>query len=162
MEIDELAYQVVPGFEGLDESTFTAKYDDEVGNLFQEVESKSFKANVPPLGTCQVRVLVGGLVILKARRSKYYLYETKARVDERENLRRWAEYARGCWTKRVPNEPGIWATRDLAGFRGPDKKFEVHAGKLIEVGGGFVGNGKVTEWRGEFWSMAMPPLPGAL
>lgn len=161
-DVDDLTHSPIESLAGLAREAFEAAYADQVGDLAAETVLEERSAIVPFYGTCKLKVLVGGLVILSNRKKRFWLFETRARVEEREHLRAWAEFARGRWVAMPPSEAGTYPTRDCEGGRAPDRTFVRVRGALKDTTRGFVSGDKVTEWRGDRWSVPYPKLPGAI
>jgi len=157
-EIESLLYRLVLG--GLHQDDFLVKYNDEVGNINEEVTEAVHVVDLPRHGSSILRVLRGGLVIMEAQNGKMSLFETQARVQEREHLTRCAEFARGRWVDKVPTEAGCWPTRARDG-RMSVHELKYSGGRLVDVSGGYVPAGKVSSWAGSWWSVKVPTLPGS-
>ena len=162
--IQDLLYQLVKGFGGLPLDKFELKYTDEVGEPADEVCTRVLSLRVPKLGLCSLWVLRGGLTVVNDSKDGWSLYESRERVEEREYLSRWAAYPRGAWVDAVPQIEGVFAVRDREGRRGHDRTLKRVGGRLVDVtrAGGFVGGSKTTEYRGQWWSLPLPPLKGAI
>lgn len=157
---DELLVKLVLGWLPLDK--FEAAYLDDVGDPADEICQRFVRAPIPKRGVCCLFVLRGGLTVVEDAKGRWAVYESQARVDEREYLSTWGEFVRGCWLSSIPVEPGVYPTRDLEGRKGKDRELRLVQGRLKDCTYGFVGAGKVTEWRGEWWSRKLPNLRGAV
>jgi hypothetical protein len=112
-------------------------------------------------GMCTYIHIPGGYVVVEDWRGRYGLYETAEKTALRNHLSAWARFSRGCWLSSAPSKPGVYPTRSRTGFRAKDREIVDFDGRLKDVSGGYSVSGKVTEWAGEWWSEAYPPLPGA-
>jgi hypothetical protein len=88
-------------------------------------------------------------------------YEWRSRALARDFRRRATEHTLGAWTRSVPKTPGTYATLDALGVPAEPRTLVIGALGLKDVTRGFVGAGKVSEWRGSWWSCpyAEPPAP---
>ena len=161
-ETDDLLHKLL--FGGLPLDRFEAKYIDDVGEPSDEVCAEVRTAKLPKQGLCTLFVLVGGLTVVENARSQWSLYESRERVEEREYYSRWQSFIRAGWSSALPKDEGTYPVRDCLGVRGHDRTLKRVNGRLVDVtrDGGFVGGGKVTEWRGDFWREPYPPLRGAI
>jgi hypothetical protein len=159
---EECLGRLVPRFGGLDEEAFKTKFADEVGELEDEDVLGIHTVELPHYGVSNIWILKNGLTVLESAKGKYSLFESRARIAERDHINAWARYARGTWTRRVPREPGTYATRTLDGKRGKDRELRLVRDRLVDITDSFVPLGKTTTWQGEFWSEKLPTLPGAL
>lgn len=157
MDLETLLFRLLSeDFKNLDESTFRAKYEDEVGDLSSDIGTEAFKA---VNAVDSILRLAGGLIVLRSR-NKWSLYETEQRVLERDHIKNWAEFARAGWTEKTPEEPGMYPVRSLDGRLGYHELRRVK-GRLVDISGGIVPAGQVTNWRGQWWGMPFPRFPGA-
>lgn len=161
MDQDELLHTQIAGFDGLSDIDFADLYEDRVGDLDTEVVQREYTAPLVNYGRCRVHVFVGGLVHVRNRGGKNWLFETEARVEAREHIAAWADFARGHWTDTAPTTPGTYPTRRRDGVRGPDHTFQLIGGNVRDTVG-YVPSGRATQWLGDFWSVAYPSLPGAV
>jgi hypothetical protein len=107
--------------------------------------------------------LKGDYVVVEDRASeKWSLYKTLERSKYEDHIRAFAIFSRGRWSPLAPSQPGTYATRTRAQHRGPDHTFVLKCDRLMDISGGFLGPGKVTNWVGDFWSEPWPQLPGCL
>lgn len=150
-------------FEDLPLDEFLVRWADEIGDPGSELCLECTQFRLPKQGKCTAFLFAGGLVRLDYGKDLHAAYETLQRVEDRRYYSDWAEFCRGVWSSNPPHKGGTWPTRDLNGFRGRDRVFVKVEGKLTDVtpSGGFTPKGKLTEWRGEFWSMPYPRLKGA-
>lgn len=152
-------FRLLPRFSGLKRDVFMARFLDEVGDLADEVVTGSYSTRSPKR---EITVYAGGLVLVVGAHDKLSLYETQTRVEEREHIAAWAEFARGHWSAVVPSEPGVYPTRDAERRRGDDHMLILHGGQLRDLNSGYLVGETVTNWRGEFWSVCYPRLPESL
>lgn len=157
MDTAALTYKLVSErLKGCKADDFAKRYEEDVSELSDLCVAQHFHDGL------EIYVLQNGFVaVYRCRSARWSLYETQERVEAREHLSNWANFARGCWVRRVPTEPGVYFVRDLEGRRSLRELARVN-GRLRDISGGFVGAGKVTEWRGDFWSHSLPGLPGSL
>ena len=143
---------------------FLAAWEDEIGDPAAEVCVAQYTWKLPKHGRSTVYVFASNMVAVESAKGKWSAYATKIWSDDREYAAAWASFIRGTWVDRVPQLEGIFPTRTLDGFRGRDRTLKRIEGRLLDttVGGGFVGYGRVSEWRGQWWSLAYPPLRGAI
>lgn len=162
-DVDELLYRQLFD-ESVPADQFLSAWEEDIGDPSQELCVRQFVYKAPKVGKTTVFVFFGGLVATEDKRGRWQAWETRERVEDRDYYRAWNEYCRAGWTAKTPTIEGTFATRTLEGWRGKDRVFRKVEGRLKDVtdGGGFVGYGKVTEWRGEFWAMPTPKLRGAI
>lgn len=153
--VDELLWRPVSDdWIGLKEKDFFHRYESEVSDLEDQIRS--------------TRLLTDGSVIYELLngfsvhvfKNKWSLYQTKAAAEAQDIDRAWAAFRRGAWVQRVPKEPGWYACRDLEGklrFR----ELRLENGRLVDVSGGLVVAGKVTNFLGFWWTERVPVLPGS-
>lgn len=149
-------------FGGLPPDRFKAKFEDEVGELDMETCTDTFHVKLPHYGQSSVHVLRGGLAVVVDQRDHWHVYKTRPRVEHEDYLSSWQAFTRAGWTRKVPEEEGVYPTKDLEDRRGIDRTFKRVHGRLVDVTRGFVGSGKATEWRGWFWAAKYPRLPNSL
>ena len=143
---------------GLKADDFARLYEEDVSDLSDLCVEQHF-VTLPVVGATEIYKLQNGLVAMyRCRSSRWSLYESAERVQAREHLSNWANFARGAWVNRIPQNAGIYFVRDLEGRRLLRELVLVN-GRLKDVSGGFVVAGKVTEWRGDWWIPALPGLP---
>lgn len=143
---------------------FEQSWLEDVSNPEDEVCVATHYWKLPKRGKSTVFLLASGLTVVCDQKEKWSAYESAARCAEREYFASWARFCRGTWTARVPQSEGVFPTRTLEGHRGRDRTLRRCEGRLMDVtvGGGFVGYGMISEWRGEWFSDAYPPLKGAI
>ncbi len=157
-ELERLRFKLV--FGGVLPEDFLLKYEDEIGHYEDEIVEAEYAVTLPRHGLSTLQVLRGGLVIQTAVNGKMSLFETKERVEEREHLRKWAEFARGYWTSKVPTAAGYYPVRAKDGKLSWHEIRYAH-GRLVDVNSGHVPGGRVTTWTGDWWSLCLPSLPGS-
>lgn len=157
MDTAALTYKLVSErLKGCKADDFAKRYEEDVSDLSDLCVAQHFVA-----GT-EIYVLQNGFVaVYRCRSSRWSLYESQNRVEAREHLSNWANFARGVWTNKTPQEEGVYFVRDLEGRRSVRELARV-GGRLRDISGGFVGAGKVTEWRGDWWLPRVPALPNSL
>jgi hypothetical protein len=141
-------------WKALPHGEFFRKFEEEVS----EEDELCRAVRLLPDGTT-LWVLASGLVIAE-KRNRYSLFETTARVQEREHKRAWNAFMCGAWVNTPPREPGFYFCRDREGKRHM-REFQRVRGRLVDVSGDFVPWGQVTTFMGEWWSEAIPNLPGS-
>ena len=162
MDFDEVLHKLL--FSGLSDEKFLEAWTDEIGRPEDEVCVDTYSAKLPKYGKSVVYVFRSRMVAVCNSKQKWAAYATKAWCDEREYFARWADYCRGTWVDKIPQAEGCYATRDLQGWRGKDRILRRVEGKLLDTTccSGMVEYGRVSSWRGQWWSEALPPLPGAV
>lgn len=140
---------------GLTATQFDDKFFDEVSDVWEPRETHEI-----PSGTAYV--LPDGLVALEDARGKWSLYECESRARQRDHLKVHAEYARGHWSSKVPQKPGWYCVRDKDLGKRTVRELKLVDGRLKDVSPGAPPRpGRVTEWVGDWWVPAIPPLPGS-
>ena len=151
-------------FGSMPQAEFMEYFEENIGHFADEVVVEAFSGVLNPLpkmGKCNITVYRGGLVTLVTSKGRWSCYETRARAEEREHISKWSEYMRGNWVKEIPIIPGIYAVRNLEQRLFFHELREV-SGRLVDISGGFVPAGKVSTWCGSWWSLPLPPYPGAV
>lgn len=158
--MQDVLHQVVNSkWRALTAGAFAKKFVDEVCELEEAVCVATHNVELPTHGLSAVHVLSTGLVVLCSAAERWSLYETRQRVEERELRSAWAGFVRGVWTAACPREPGLYFVRDLELGRRSVRELVRRDGRLVDISGGFVAAGKVTNWCGQWWSEKIPRLP---
>lgn len=162
LEIEETLHKQL--FSGLSDEKFIAAWEDEIGPVGDEVCVASHQWKLPKYGRSTVYVFKSRMVAVCNARGKWAAFATKAWTDEREYFARWAQYCRGSWTLKVPQQEGVYPTKTLEGTRGKDRTLKRVEGRLKDITccGGFVPYAEVTSWRAYWFEYPTPPLNGAL
>ncbi len=140
---------------------FFRRYIEDVGDVTPELRRILKQPGVRRRDST-VWSLPGDYALLRDAIWRLSLFETKSRTDYQAHLTAWAAFARGAWISDIPLRAGVYPTRDKMGCRGVDRELREVSDRLIDVTKGFVGGGRTSEWRGDWWSEPLPPLPGAL
>jgi hypothetical protein len=146
---------------GLTAGAFTKKFVNEVMELEEAVCVRTYNVTLPHHGASEVFVLSNGLSVLCSAAQRFSLFETQERVEERELKSAWADFVRGTWVDHVPQEAGSYFVRDRETGRRSVRELIRREGRLLDIGGGFVRAGRVTEWSGDWWVPRIPRLPGS-
>lgn len=124
-------------------------------------------------GVIRVYVMPGGVaaarfIPIDGGVERWAAYETKERVEGRELLSRWADFARGHWTPVCPVEPGLYPVVRRDAAIDPETPFTVHCAfdlrKISRVAGEardvttYCPSALRTEWKGWWWSEALPMM----
>lgn len=139
---------------------FCLLYVDEVGSLDDTaLSSHSFASST--YGPCCAWLLDNGLVVLEAPQGRFSLFESEARCKARDHINAWADFARGCWTLSVPQEPGLYFVRPLDHGRQTVRELKRINERLRDttLGAPVPRVGLVSEWRGHWWLPKLPTLP---
>jgi hypothetical protein len=162
LEQDELLYRLLFGPLPLDK--FCKQWIEDVSEPGDEVCLAVRHFKLPKYGRSTLYVFASQLVALEDEKGRWSAFETAARVEERSYYAAWGEFCRGTWIGRIPQEEGTYPTRDREGARGKDRTLRRIEGRLRDVTccSGMVAYGQVSNWRGEWWSSAYPPLKGAV
>lgn len=150
-------------FGSLSPDEFIKTWADEISDPEQELCIASYSWKLPKYGRSQVYVFASRMAAVENSRGKWSAFATKAYCEEKDYFAAWARFCRGTWTHKTPQIEGVFPTRDLEGARGRDRTLVRKNGRLVDVtvGGGFVGYGQVSEWRGDWFEFPYPPLRGA-
>lgn len=142
---------------------FLLYYEEDVSDLNDVVLRSLAFDRLPALssGPCTIHVLVNGFSVLETGKRSYQLFETFERVTTRDNLAAWANFARGYWTTKVPTEVGHYFVKDLDLGKRSSRELIRVGQRLLDVSGGAVRPGRVTEFLGLWWSVRTPSLPGS-
>jgi len=153
---------------------FRAQYLDDVdprGFNFSDVKQEF--TSIDDKGVMRVYVMPAGIAVAhyepidsKKRAPTWAAFETKERVERAAHLARWAEFARGSWTRACPSEPGRYmvARRDThvpASTPFPVyvdtewREFQRVEGVVRDVTTHCPAHVR-TEWQGYFWSEPLP------
>ena len=135
---------------------FLSAFAIRLGDYSKESVTKS-----EPHGDRIFHFILGGLVAIEDEKGNWSLFESANTTAHRLHIDAWAEFSRGFWSPEVPDKAGTYPTRDKAKRRSTDRELRLFGDQLKDVTRGFVGPGKVSEWVGDWWSVAYPPLPGA-
>jgi hypothetical protein len=142
---------------------FWSRYDADVAPVEEVEESviETLAADLPLYGPGVVRVLKSGYSILETSKG-LSLFETETQYKYRTHVQAWADFARGHWSRKAPKAPGKYFVKDLSegilGIREIKKIGE----RLVDVSGGMVRPGLVTEYVGFWWFPRMPGLPDSV
>jgi hypothetical protein len=139
---------------------FWARYDAEVGDV-EELEGsviETLALDFPLYGPGVVRVLKNGLSILETSKG-LSLFETESRYKYRTHVQAWADFARGHWSRKVPKVPGRYFVKDLSEGILAIREIKKIGDRLVDVTGGMVRPGVVTEYQGFWWLPRLPGLP---
>ena len=142
----------------LNRKKFQEQFCDEVSDLEEDI-LEMHVADLPAFGPSVVYELTGGLVILEQENDRWSLYECESRFREREYHRLWAEFSRGHWTEKCPQEPGFYFVKDRDLGKRSVRKLEKVNGRVRDVSGGTVRPGRISEWAGYWWLPRLAPLP---
>lgn len=88
-------------------------------------------------------------------------WQPRALFDREQSILQWGDFGAGEWTEEVPTVAGLYATRDLQGCRGRDRRMELVEGTVRDITT-FCPAHKLTEWEGDWWNRPYPRLPGSL
>ena len=105
---------------------------------------------------------IGSTHYVLERGGSWSFFESAAETAWREHVSRWADFARGYWTDRVPELPGVYPVRNRSKHRCKDHIFIQNGDLVLDTDSGFLRPGVRTNWAGEFWSLPYPSLPGAV
>lgn len=152
---------------------FRAQYLDDVDPRgFDVADATKEITSTDDSGTMHVYLMPAGIAVArfesedKKKPTKWAAFETKERVERAAHLARWAEFARGSWTRACPNEPGRYmvARRDThvpASTPFPVyvdtewREFQRVEGVVRDVTTHCPAHVR-TEWQGYFWSEPLP------
>lgn len=164
MSFDPDDYLAKLVFGGLPLERFEKKFEDEIGELNLETCTETHTVSLPRYGKSLVRALRGGLTVVCDQREHWHVYKNRARVEHEEFLSSWQAFMRAGWTSHIPQEEGVYPVRDREMRRGHDRTLKRVQGRLVDItrAGGYVSYGKVSEFRGDWWGLPYPRLPGAL
>lgn len=160
--IDPDEYLAKLVFGGLPFERFQQKFQDEIGDLDLETCVSTHDVTLPRFGRSTLHVLRGGLVVVSDSKEHWHVYKDLPRVEHEEFLNSWQAFMRAGWTMKPPDDEGVYPTKDLEHRRGIDRTLKRVQGRLVDVTRGFVGSGKVTEYRGWWWAAKYPRLPNSL
>lgn len=162
LEQEEVLFKLL--LSSLPADKFLSAWEDEIGRPEDEVCVATHFWKLPKHGRCTVFVFASRMVAVESSKGKWSAFATKDWVEEREYLAKWASFVRGTWVDRVPQSEGCYPTRDLEGFRGRDRVLKKVSGRLLDITccSGMVEWGRISSWRGQWWSEPMPPLRGAV
>lgn len=137
---------------------FAGVFRKEVGALaFEEARAKPTRTD-PPL----VYYTLPSLeltVVENTETDGWSCYEWRSRAFARDFRRCATEHTLGQWTRDVPKQPGTYATLNAEQVPSDPRTLAVGALGLKDTTRGFVGAGKVSEWRGYWWSRPWPEPP---
>lgn len=144
----------------LRQEDFCQLYVDEVSAL-EDVCRETHVFASSTYGTCCVYELENGLAVLEAPLGRFSLFETEARYKARAHIDAWADFSRGYWTLEVPQEPGLYMCKPRDGGPQTVRTLTRTLGRLRDVTRGEPAPrvGLVSEWRGYWWTPALPALP---
>lgn len=146
----------------LSKATFYARFEDEVGDLDELKEAKVFSVDLasdgPSFGPSEIFVLSTGLAVLRTSQG-WSLYESRERVRSRKHNADWADFARGHWSEEPPKHPGQYFVKDRDLGRRSVREIKRVEGRLVDVSGGLVRPGRVSEYLGYWWLPMIPELP---
>jgi hypothetical protein len=155
--IADLLFRLVnETWRGLTFDEFFKRYKNEVSSLTDTV----YRFHYDPSGT-ELYELHNGMVAVCTKNGRWSLWETRQRAEQRDHERAWGEFSRGTWTKTVPSEEGQYFVRDRDTGRRSVRELKRVSGRLLDVSGGMVRLGKVSEWKGDWWTPKVPRLPGS-
>jgi len=140
--------------------SFWGRYDSEVAPV-EELEGsvvETLAADFPIYGPGVVRVLKNGLSILETSKG-LSLFETQVRYKYRTHTSAWAEFARGFWSQKPPKAPGRYFVKDLSEGILSVRQIKKVGERVVDVSGGLVRPGVVTEYQGFWWMPKIPVLP---
>lgn len=153
---EDVLFEPVTGLQRVRFDDFFPAFEDEVAELDDTLVATRWRV-LPGIG--EIIELNIGYAVFVDRADCCTLYETEQHYQQRTLKTAWAKFIRGTWTTRVPTEPGLYFVRDAdLGRRSVHELTRVN-GRLVDVSGGMVAPGKVTNWRGLWWSIACPQLP---
>ena len=151
---------------------FAAQYIDDVDpDGFRVDETTETHSSTDDTGTMTVYVVHNGIAVAHFVAAddfseKWAAFETKARVQERALHGRWADFARGRWTRACPEQPGTYPVVALSAAVADVVPFTVYTDfelrKLARVEGEVVDvthyrpSAVRTEWQGWWWSEPLP------
>lgn len=154
-DYDALCHRLVADFKNLTQDEFTRRYDDEVGDSTEPVRGAH------TIGNDVLYELPGGLTAVCSGSARWSLYESEARVLERDHLAAWAEFARGYWSETAPKDAGTYFVKDRDLGKRTVREIIRREGKLMDVSGGKLNPGQVTAFAGYWWLPAVPQLRGS-
>lgn len=161
-DASELLYKVVSDrWRGLAAPAFVRKFRQDVMELEEATAVKTHNIGLPNHGASTVYELHNGLVVLCSQAERWSLYESRTRVESRENLAAWADFARGTWSDQCPREVGVYFTRDRETGRRGVRELIRREGRLLDISGGYVSTGLTTTWRGDWFLPRIPRLLGS-
>ena len=106
-------------------------------------------------------VSTGLTVSYNCKTGSWTAWLPKQLADREQAIQEWSDFGGGHWSEEIPTAPGMYATRDLQGHRGRDRRLETVEGVVRDVTV-FCPSDKRSEWQGDWWSKPYPALPGAL
>lgn len=139
---------------GLAFDEFFRRYKKEVSDLTDTVRAFHYDAS-----GLEIYELHNGFVVVCTKNGRWSLWETAQRAAQRDHERSWGEFSRGYWSSSPPKEEGQYFARDRETGRRSLRELRRVQGRLLDVSGGMVRLGQVTEWRGDWWLPAVPKLP---
>lgn len=167
--LDRFLYKKIFGTKELDH--FRAQYIDDVDPQgWEPLQAVATHDDEDDTGKMRVFVMNGGVAVARFEgvdgELRWTAYETKERVERNAHFGRWADFARGRWTRECPTEPGLYPVAPLASAIPETTPFAVwveysfrrlsrHEGVVIDVSG-YRPAGKRTEWQGYWWSEPLP------
>lgn len=150
-------HEPVAGLQRLRADDFEQEFED---NVADADECTATRWRIIP-GVGQIIELSIGYCLYEDRAGSISLYETEAHYNERVLYSAWARFVRGAWVDRCPTEPGLYFARDRDLGRRSVRELRKVDGRLLDVSGGLVPPGRVTCWRGQWWSVQTPQLPNS-
>lgn len=98
-------------------------------------------------------------VVENTKTDGWSCYEWRSRAVARDFRRAATEHTLGQWTRDAPKRPGTYATLNVERVPSEPRTLAVTTLGLKDTTRGFVGAGKVSEWRGWWWSRPYPEPP---
>lgn len=153
----DVLFEPVKGLSRLKPADFEQTFIDDVADLddVYAVEWRTIQ------GFGEIYILSNGFAVHVDRTGRMSLYETEAHHTQRTLLSEWATFVRGSWSDRTPTEPGVYFVRDKDLGRRSVREISRVNGRTVDVSGGNVPWGQISVWAGQWWSVAIPKLPGA-
>lgn len=154
-----------------DRAHFLAQYLDDVDSEGFSVEASIGKeTHTDATGTIDVWVMPGGIAVAHffdgKEGGRWAAYETLERVEHNKHISRWANFARGYWTRVCPTEPGTYPVTAKSSAVRRTTPFAVmidfQTRRLQRVEGVVKDVSEFTPathrslWQGYWWSEAIP------
>lgn len=152
---------------------FRAQYLDDVDSEgFHEEAALGRESYTDGVSEIFVWIMPGGIsvarFVAKGEPERWAAYETLERVERAKHIARWADFARGYWTLRCPQEPGTYPVTAKSSAIPRSTPFAVMIDfglrKLQRVEGHvrdvteFTPSTHRTLWQGYWWSEAIPMM----
>ena len=151
---------------------FAAQYVDDVdARGFRADDARETLETSDDSGKLRAYLMTDGIAVAQfigEDGERWAAYETKARVEQRQHLSRWASFARGVWTRECPREPGLYPVVALSAAIPSSTTFAVltdYQFRRLQRVEGVVRDVTThcpsthrTQWAGWWWSEALPMM----